>query len=270
MAEREETTSGVQDSLQPRDRAAAQARAGREPRAPAGGPAPGAGREPGAQAAPGRAAEAARRAASRRRRLHPRSAAARAAAGRVGPGQGRARRRNPARSLGRGARDADRAHGRAGAGRGHRAARHRRDRRPRARPAARGDPGRLPLAVAGGARAVALGDVLPRRHGRRADGFRHDQHPRRRDRRSRAALPAPARRDAGPHRPVVRGRRHGPARRAAAGQPPAGHGPGNAGYGGDAAGLPQAPSARESRRTRPAPSSATTWCPPRWWTTAAG
>ena len=53
------------------------------------------------------------------------------------------------------------------------AARHRRDRRPRARPAARSHPGRLQVALGRGARAVARGDVVRRGLGRRAHGFRH-------------------------------------------------------------------------------------------------
>ena len=51
----------------------------------------------------------ARPAARRRHRLHPRGAAARRAPRRLGPGQGRARRRDPARGLRRGARVAHRA-----------------------------------------------------------------------------------------------------------------------------------------------------------------
>ena len=84
----------------------------------------------------------------------------------------RARRRDPARGLGRRPRVADLVDGHRGARRRDRDARSRRDRRARARPAAGGDGRCVPEPADRGARAAARGDVLRGRHGRRADGLR--------------------------------------------------------------------------------------------------
>ena len=98
------------------------------------------------QAEPGAAAEPARPAAPGRHRLHPRGAAARRAAVRLGPRQGRARRRDPGRGLRRGPRVAHRLDGHRRARRGRRDARRGRARGDRRRPPAGGHRRRLPEA----------------------------------------------------------------------------------------------------------------------------
>ena len=124
----------------------------------------------------------------------------------MGPGQGRPRRRDPARSVRCGARDAHREHGLGRAGRGRRDSRGRRACRHR-----RGSPrerhrGSGAVASCRGARAAACGAVLSGGLGRRADGFRPRGGARRRHPGSGDPLPAPHGRASGPYGPAVRRR----------------------------------------------------------------
>jgi magnesium transporter len=87
-------------------------------------------------------------------------------------------------------------------------ARHRRPGRDRRGPADRRRRAGAQAAVARGARAAARRAVLSRGIGRRADGLRAGHRPRGREPRGGAALPAPLRRAARPHRPVFVVDRH--------------------------------------------------------------
>ncbi len=136
---------------------------------------------------------------------------------RLGQRQGRARRRDPARGLRRGARDPDRVDGPRGARRCRREPRRRRDRRARPRPAGRRRRGGQGGPDAGRARAVACLDELSGGERRRAHGLRARDGVRRRHAGSGAAPPAALRRAARSHRPGVRRR----PRRRAQGRPAA-------------------------------------------------
>ena len=149
--------------------------------------------------------EEAGRTAPCRYRLHPGSIAHRTASDGVESGQGGSRRRNPDRGFRCGARIADRQHEPRGIARSGGTTRYRRDRRPRPRPAAERDARRVQVAFHRGARAIARGDVVSGRFGRRADGLQHGACARGCDAGSGVALPAPLRRTARPYRPGVRG-----------------------------------------------------------------
>ena len=88
--------------------------------------------------------------------------------------------------------------------------RRRRDRRPRARPARGGGAGHHRGAGRRGSRGAAVGAFVPGGHGGRAHGLRGGEHPRGRDLRGGAALPAPLRRAAAPDRRALRGRSRRP------------------------------------------------------------
>ena len=145
--------------------------------------------------------------ASGGRRRPPRGAAARGAARRLGPRQDRPRGRDPARGVRRGARNADRAHGRGRAGR-------RRPnssiptRSPTSRPTCRGRSSRTFSSPWRRTSASSCGPRMSYEEGTVGALMDFDMISIREDvtARSGAALPAASGRAARPHRPAVRGR----------------------------------------------------------------